>query len=143
MSQIYATVALGRIGNNTQALGVLIAFLVTHDLLNPGLVQANPSAVGRIKIQDLAGAAFLTTVLEGELRSEHLSDVGQAFCEAYFGSEIEQQVRAQAAKLNEEDWRLYDEVSPALMALLKGKASPPSSFKKMAAKILKFPTRSN
>jgi hypothetical protein len=69
--------------------------------------------------------------------------VGQAFCEAYFGSEIEQQVRAQAAKLNEEDWRLYDEVSPALMALLKGKASPPSSFKKMAAKILKFPTRSN
>ena len=143
MSQIYATVALGRIGNNTQALGVLIAFLVTHDLLNPGLVQANPSAVGRIKMQDLAGAAFLTTVLEGELRSEHLSDVGQAFCEAYFGSEIEQQVRAQAAKLNEEDWRLYDEVSPALTALFKGKASPPSSFKKMAAKILKIPTRSN
>ena len=82
MSQIYATVALGRIGNNTQALGVLIAFLVTHDLLNPGLVQANPSAVGRIKMQDLAGAAFLTAVLEGELRSEHLSDVRQAFCEA-------------------------------------------------------------
>ena len=49
-------------------LGVLIAFLVTHDLLNPGLVQANPSAVGRIKMQDLAGAAFLTTVLGGELQ---------------------------------------------------------------------------
>ena len=69
MSQIYATIALGRIGNNTQALGALIAFLVTNDLLNQRLVQNYPSAVGRIKMQDLAGAAFLTTVLGGELRS--------------------------------------------------------------------------
>ena len=86
MSQIYATIALGRIGNNTQTLGALIAFLVTNDLLNQRLVQDHPSAVGRIKMQDLAGAAFLTTVLEGELRSEHLSEAGQVFCEAYFGS---------------------------------------------------------
>jgi hypothetical protein len=84
----------------------------------------------------------LTTVLEGELRSEHLSDAGQAFCEAYFGSETEQQVHAQAAQHDEEDWRFYDDVSPVLTALLRGKASPPSSFKKMAAKILKFPSRS-
>ena len=142
MSQIYATIALGRIGNNTQTLGALIAFLVTNDLLNQRLVQDHPSAVGRIKMQDLAGAAFLTTVLEGELRSEHLSDAGQAFCEAYFGSETEQQVHAQAAKHDEEDWRFYDDVSPVLTALFRGKASPPSSFKKMAAKILKFPSRS-
>ena len=143
MSQIYATIALGRIGNNTQALGALIAFLVTNDLLNQQLVQDYPSAVGRIKMQDLAGAAFLTTVLGGELRSEHLSEAGRTFCEAYFGSETEQQIHAQAAENEEEDWRFYDAVSPVLTTLFRGKASPPSSFKKRVAKILKFPSRSS
>ena len=143
MSRIYATIALGRIGNNTQALGALIAFLVTNDLLNQQLVQDYPSAVGRIKMQDLAGAAFLTTVLGGELRSEHLSEAGQTFCEAYFGSEAEQQIHAQAAEDEEEVWRFYDAVSPVLTTLFRGKASPPSSFKKRVAKILKFPSRSS
>jgi len=143
MSQIYATIALGRIGNNTQALGALIAFLVTNDLLNQQLVQDYPSAVGRIKMQDLAGAAFLTTVLGGELRSEHLSEAGRTFCEAYFGSETEQQIHALAAENEEEDWRFYDAVSPVLTTLFRGKASPPSSFKKRVAKILKFPSRSS
>ena len=143
MSQIYATIALGRIGNNTQALGALVAYLVTNDLLNQQLVQDYPSAVGRIKMQDLAGAAFLTTVLGGELRSEHLSESGQTFCEAYFGSEAEQQIHAQAAEDEEEDWRFYDAVSPVLTTLFRGKASPPSSFKKRVAKILKFPSRSS
>jgi len=143
MSQIYATIALGRIGNNTQALGALIAFLVTNDLLNQRLVQDYPSAVGRIKMQDLAGAAFLTTVLGGELRSEHLSEAGRTFCEAYFGSETEQQIHALAAENEEEDWRFYDAVSPVLTTLFRGKASPPSSFKKRVAKILKFPSRSS
>ena len=143
MSQIYATIALGRIGNNTQALGALIAFLVTNDLLNQRLVQDYPSAVGRIKMQDLAGAAFLTTVLGGELRSEHLSEAGQTFCEAYFGSEAEQQIHAQAAEDEEADWRFYDAVSPVLTTLFRGKASPPSGFKKRVAKILKFPSRSS
>ena len=143
MSQIYATIALGRIGNNTQALGALIAFLVTNDLLNQQLVQDYPSAVGRIKMQDLAGAAFLTTVLGGELRSEHLSEAGQTFCEAYFGSETEQQIHAQAAEDEEADWRFYDAVSPVLTTLFRGKASPPSSFKKRVAKVLKFPSRSS
>ena len=143
MSRIYATIALGRIGNNTQALGALIAFLVTNDLLNQRLVQDYPSAVGRIKMQDLSGAAFLTTVLGGELRSEHLSEAGQTFCEAYFGSEAEQQIHAQAAEDGEEDWRFYDAVSPVLTTLFRSKASPPSSFKKRVAKILKFPSRSS
>jgi hypothetical protein len=143
MSRIYATIALGRIGNNTQALGALIAFLVTNDLLNQRLMQDYPSAVGRIKMQDLAGAAFLTTVLGGELRSEHLSEAGQTFCEAYFGSEAEQQIHAQAAEDEEADWRFYDAVSPVLTTLFRGKASPPSSFKKRVAKILKFPSRSS
>ena len=143
MSQIYATIALGRIGNNTQALGALVAFLVTNDLLNQQLVQDYPSAVGRIKMQDLAGAAFLTTVLGGELRSEHLSEAGRTFCEAYFGSETEQQIHAQAAEDEEADWRFYDAVSPVLTTLFRGKASPPSSFKKRVAKILKFPSRSS
>ena len=143
MSRIYATIALGRIGNNTQALGALIAFLVTNDLLNQRLMQDYPSAVGRIKMQDLAGAAFLTTVLGGELRSEHLSEAGQTFCEAYFGSEAEQQIHAQAAEDEEEGWRFYDAVSPVLTTLFRGKASPPSSFKKRVAKILKFPSRSS
>ena len=143
MSRIYATIALGRIGNNTQALGALIAFLVTNDLLNQRLMQDYPSAVGRIKMQDLAGAAFLTTVLGGELRSEHLSEAGQTFCEAYFGSETEQQIHAQAAEDEEEDWRFYDAVSPVLTTLFRGKALPSSSFKKRVAKILKFPSRSS
>ena len=143
MSQIYATIALGRIGNNTQTLGALVAFLVTNDLLNQQLVQDYPSAVGRIKMQDLAGAAFLTTVLGGELRSEHLSEAGRTFCEAYFGSETEQQIHALAAENEEEDWRFYDAVSPVLTTLFRGKASPPSSFKKRVAKILKFPSRSS
>jgi hypothetical protein len=143
MSEIYATISLGRVGNNTQALGALTAFLITHDLIHPALAQNHPSAVGRIKMQDLSGAAFLTTVLGGELRSEHLSSDGQVFCQQYLGSAAEQQVHAQAAKVDEADWRFYDDVSPVLTALLRHKASPPSRFKKMAAKILKFPSRTS
>ena len=69
MSQIYATVALGRIGNNTQALRRAHR-LFGHPRFVESAARAGhyPSAVGRIKMQDLAGAAFLTTVLGGELQ---------------------------------------------------------------------------
>ena len=65
--QKYASLVLGSHGNNTQSLGAIVAFLVSNDLLATSLQDRYPSAVARIRMQDLSGAEFLTTVLHGEL----------------------------------------------------------------------------
>jgi len=116
--QKYASLVLGSHGNNTQSLGAIVAFLVSNDLLATSLQDRYPSAVARIRMQDLSGAEFLTTVLHGELLPEHLNAEGQRFCQAYFISGDFERDLDSLGDTDLEDWLLYDKVSPLMSKVL-------------------------
>ncbi|MGB1342194.1 MAG: hypothetical protein ACPHAN_12015 [Pseudomonadales bacterium] len=142
MSEIFATISLGKVGNNVQPLGVLTAFLVTHQLLNEIVLARHAGAVAAIRMQSMSGAAFLTTVLDGELRFDALSSEGRDFCRDYAGSELESEVLLRSTEGDLEDWALYEEVAASLYRMLKrSSAPPPSRLKQLTAKILSFPPR--
>ena len=141
MTEIYATISLGTVGNNVQPLGVLTAFLVTHELLEAPVLARHVSDVAAIRMQSISGAAFLTTVLDGELRLSVLSTEGRAFCARYAGSPLEREILKKAGESDLEDWALYDHFAPALLRLLKQSDTPQSRIKQFTAKILSFPSR--
>jgi hypothetical protein len=141
MTEIFATISLGKIGNNVQPLGVLTAFLVTHQLLDERVLSRNSSEVAAVKMQSISGAAFLTTVLDGQLRLSALSSEGRALCKRFAASPLEQQISDRAAKDDLEDWALYDEFAASLHGLLKPPSPPTSRLKQLTAKILSFPPR--
>lgn len=143
MSSPILSLRLGR-DSNEQSVGAVVAFLVAHDLLAPQLMAQYGSACARVKMQDLRGSAFLTTVLAGDLKLEHLSDEGIAFCQRYVESgQLAQDLTNIGAEENE--WRLFDQLSVKMMSVLKPPApqSMTQSAKQVVAKILKFPSRSS
>ena len=139
--QKYASLVLGSQGNNTQSLGAIVAFLVSNDLLATSLQDSYPSAVARIRMQDLSGAEFLTTVLHGELLSEHLNADGQQFCQAYLVSGDFECDLASISDAGLEDWLLYDKISPLMSKVLMGQRQPSTRLRRIAAKVLRFPGR--
>jgi len=141
MSEVYATVQLGREQDNTQLLGVIVAFLASRDLLDNVLVARHGSAVARLKMQDLKGAEFLTTVLDGELCAEHCNELGRAFCKANLQGEAGAELAAMVADSQVQDWQLFDELLPKMSQSLRALAAPKRGLKQLAAKVLQFPTR--
>ncbi|MAI53415.1 MAG: hypothetical protein CMP96_03565 [Gammaproteobacteria bacterium] len=139
MSEVYATVQFGREQDNTQHLGAIVAFLASRDLLDARLIAAHASAVARVKMQDLNGAEFLTTVLNGELRATHCSPRGQSLCRVLLQGDEAVALRSAVDQSKEEDWLLFDEVLPQMSAALRAVEAPPSGLKRLAAKVLQFP----
>jgi hypothetical protein len=137
--QKYASLVLGSEGDNIQSLGAMVAFLVSNDLLSEALQQRYPSAITRIRMQDLTGAAFLTTILDGELLAEHLNAEGRAFCQAYLVSGDFELDLASIDDQDLEDWLLYDRVSPVMAKVLMSQRQPSTGLRRMAAKVLQFP----
>ena len=111
---------LGR-ESNERSLGALVTFLITHRLLEPTLMTREGSACARVTMQDLRGSEFLTTVLVGDIRTEHLSDEGRRFVSAYVESGRFNEDLALIENVDSE-WELYDALSPKMMATLKPKA---------------------
>ncbi|NDG92995.1 MAG: hypothetical protein EBY55_07640 [Gammaproteobacteria bacterium] len=130
---------LGR-ESNERSLGALVTFLITHRLLEPTLMTREGSACARVTMQDLKGSEFLTTVLVGDIRAEHLSDEGRRFVSAYVESGRFNEDLALIDSVDSE-WELYDALSPKMMATFKPKAPAglAQSAKRVAAKILQFP----
>jgi hypothetical protein len=141
MTSPILSLSLGR-DSNEQSLGALITFLVSHDLLAPQLMSQHGSACARVKMQDLRGSEFLTTVLVGDLRSEHLSEAGLAFCKNYVTSGRFADDLASIG-VAENEWILFDRLSARMMSVLKPKApeSIAQSAKQVVAKVLQFPGR--
>ena len=108
---------LGR-ESNERSLGALVTFLITHRLLEPTLMTREGSACARVTMQDLKGSEFLTTVLVGDIRAEHLSDEGRRFVSAYVESGRFNEDLALTESVDSE-WELYDTLSPKMMATLK------------------------
>jgi len=142
MPEVYESIILNGSNRNVEYLGVYVAWLVTNNLLSTAIVQADASSIARVRLQDLSGSAFLTTILHGELKQDHLSDTGRKFSEHYF---VSGQYRADyntCKVLGENDWHDYDEVSPKISAAFRKFNKPKPVLVKMVAKILKFPGRS-
>lgn len=140
MEDSYASVTLGGEDRNAEYLGIFVAWLVANDLLAEPLKRRAAKAVSRLRLQDLTGSAFLTTVLEGELRPDQLSEAGRDFAERYLVSGTYRRDFDAIAFDGDDEWAHYDVVAPLITAAWRGEPQPEKSPK--TAKILKFPGRS-
>ena len=140
MSDTYASVVLGGDARNAEFLGVMVAWHVTNHLIAPNLESRAGRTVARVRMQDMTGAGFLTTELDGELRPTHLSEEGQRFVEAYF---LSGQFRSDfdAAEFDgDNEWERYDQVAPSISAAFR-KFRAPAEKPSTMGKILQFPRR--
>ena len=138
MTEIYDSIRLGNDSRNADYLGTFVAWLVINKLIDPALESAAGSAAARVRMQDLTGAAFLTTVMHGELRSVHLTEHGRNFVEYYFVSGDYLADFSNRTGQEEDEWLLYDELAPKITAAWRRMQTP---VKRLTAKILKFPKR--
>ena len=142
MTKTYESIKLNGTGRNAESLGALIAWLVANNLLEPGLEQSAGSSVARVRMQDLTGPEFLTTVLHGEFKPEHLNEVGQGFVESYFLTGVYQTDYERCEYAGENEWLRFDELSPKISAAFREHNKPKTTLRSLGAKIIKFPVRS-
>lgn len=144
MSTSYQSIRLGGENRNAESLGDFVTWLITNNLLDPTLEERAGGQVARVKMQDLTGPAFLTTVLHGELKAEHLNATGRRFCEHYLTSGDYDRDYQQGDHKEEEDWLRYDAVAPRITEVFRAFSQPEPSkseapLKKLMAKVIRFP----
>ena len=138
MNETYATIRFGREGGNAGRLGALVAWLVTNNLLSPDLEQLHGNAVARVKMQDLTGPAFLTTVLHGELKAVHLSAEGRRFIERYYLTGQFDIDFEGIEDTGEDEWRRFAAISPRVTAAYRRETAAEAAGG-TGAKIIRFP----
>ena len=79
MSETYESIFLSGLERNAERLGTFVAWLVTNDMLEVSLERSAASSVARVRMQDLTGPEFLTTVLHGDFKPAQLKQLGQDF----------------------------------------------------------------
>lgn len=141
MTESYVNLTLGGDQRNAEALGVLVAWLITNNLLSDSLDRRAATAVARVKMQDLTGAEFLTTVLDGQLGPASLNTAGQEFCEVYVKSGQFFEDYNGIDYSGEDEWHRYDLMSPTMTAAYRDHQRPENPVRKLAAKIIQFPGR--
>jgi|TARA_Y100000310_G_scaffold210081_1_gene210689 hypothetical protein len=141
MSETYESIRLSGAERNVERLGVFVAWLVCNHLLDPILEKSIGSAVARLRLQDLTGPEFLTTILHGELKPTHLNEAGRGFTEAYFVSGRFNADYGASDYSGEDEWLRYDEVSPKITSAFRQHCAPKQQSKSGGAKIIPFPTR--
>jgi hypothetical protein len=141
MSKSYQSIRLGGDGRNAESLGDFVTWLVANNLLDSALEQRSGSQLARVKMQDISGGAFLTTVLDGELKPEHLNSDGQKFCEHYLVSGDYDREIDKLELDQENDWLRYDMVAPKISAAYRALNEPNKSIVRSIAKVIQFPKR--
>jgi hypothetical protein len=141
MSKVYESLNLSQQASNVERLGAFVAWLVTNDLIVESLKRSESSAIARIRMQDLTGPEFLTTVLHGELGSAHLSVTGMEFVEHYFVSGTYNEDYNTCEYTGNDEWMRFAEISPKITRAFFRYSQPESLWQKLSAKIIKFPTR--
>ena len=137
VSRSYETIQFGDATSNADRLGILIAWLVNHQLTDANFERENAKAISRLRLEDMTGPEFFTTVLHGEFGSAFLNQLGQDFVEEYFlGGTYDydyNQVKSVAA-----DARLSsNHVSQRISKAYRKYVEPPSLAMKLA-KVLRF-----
>ena len=143
-SENYASIQLGGVGRNVEYLGALVAWLVSNSLLEPAVERDAGAAAARVRMQDLDGPAFLTTVLHGELKPGHLTEAGQKFLDGYFVSGQYEADYNDCRYSGEDEWLRFDEVSPRISKAYREFSQPEpevraSVLRSVGAKVLQFP----
>jgi hypothetical protein len=146
MSDSYQSIRLGGENNNAESLGDFVAWLITNNLLDQTLQDSAGSQIARVKMQDLTGAAFLTTVLHGELKPEHISREGRKFCEHYLASgDYDRDYQGldfhNFKYKDENEWLRYDAIAPRISEVYRLLNAPKSAVINKIANVLQFPKR--
>ncbi len=141
MSEVYETLHLSGPSRNVELLGTYVAWLVSNNLLDPQLDRSAASSIARVRMQDLTGPEFLTTVLHGELKPSHLNETGRDFSRHYFVSGKYHADYNACEISGEDDWLRYDEISPKITAAFKEFTKPKNKIASLTAKIIQFPSK--
>lgn len=136
VTESYGTIELGAAGRNAEYLGTLVAWLVINNMLDVQVERSAGSRAARVRMQDLTGSAFLTTVLHGEIKPAHLNEAGRKFVEHYVVSGRYREDFDNRDYRGENEWILYDEMAPKITAAYRRHKAPVAS---RVAKIIKFP----
>lgn len=138
---VYESLQLSGAARNAKRLGLYVAWLVSNNLLAENTEISAGRAAAHLRMQALTGPEFLTTVLHGELRADHLNELGRSFSESYFVSGTFNEDYASCDYKGENEWHRYDDVVPKISAAFRKFREPESKLKQRMAKILQFPFR--
>ena len=133
----YETIQFGDVTSNADRLGMLIAWLVNHQLTDANFERENAKAISRLRLEDMTGPEFFTTVLHGEFGSDFLNQLGQEFVEEYFLSSTYDHDYSQVESSAADTRLLSNHVSQRISKAYRKYVEPPSLAKKLA-KALRF-----
>ncbi|MBD3648659.1 MAG: hypothetical protein HUJ31_14675 [Pseudomonadales bacterium] len=140
--EVYETVDLGsNKSRNVEYLGAFVAWLTINDLWAKNVEWSASNAISRVRMQDLTGPEFLTTVLHGELRANQLTEQGRDFVEHYFVSGQYRKDYDACQYDGNDEWVRYDEIAPRITAAFRAFTAPAGKLRSTAAKIIQFPGR--
>ena len=137
MNKSYETIQFGDATANADRLGIIIAWLVSHQLTEANFEQENALAISRLRLEDITGAEFFTTVLHGDFGSAFLNQRGQDFVEHYFLSGSYDHDYNQVKIYTADERLLCNQVSQKISKAYRKYLEPPSIRQKLA-EVLKF-----
>ncbi len=137
MKKSYETIQFGDAAANADRLGIIIAWLVLHQLTEANFEQENALAISRLRLEDITGAEFFTTVLQGEFNSAFLNQRGQDFVEDYFLGGTYDHDYNQVKAYTADERLLCNHVSLKISEAYRQFVEPPSIGKKLA-KVFRF-----
>ena len=137
MNKSYETIQFGDATANADRLGIIIAWLVSHQLTEANFEKKNAPAISRLRLEDMTGAEFFATVLDGEFGSALLNQHGQDFVEDYFLGGSYDQDYNQVMVYTADERLLRNHVSLKISKAYRKFVEPTSMGKKLA-KVLRF-----
>ena len=137
MNKSYETIEFGDSTANADRLGIIIAWLVSHQLTEANFEQENALAISRLRLEDITGAEFFTTALHGDFGSAFLNQLGQDFVEDYFLSGSYDHDYNQVKIYTADERLLCNQVSQKISKAYRKYLEPPSIRQKLA-EVLRF-----
>ncbi|MFL2503759.1 MAG: hypothetical protein ACJ0Q2_01525 [Candidatus Azotimanducaceae bacterium] len=137
MNKSYETIQFGDATANADRLGIIIAWLVSHQLTEANFEQENALSISRLRLEDITGAEFFTTALHGDFGSAFLNQLGQDFVEDYFMSGSYDHDYNQVRRYTADERLLCNQVSQKISKAYRKYLEPPSIRQKLA-KVLRF-----
>ncbi len=140
MPDIYASMILGGESRNVEKLGAYVAWLIMNRLISNELETTESRIITRVRLHDASGADFLSTVLHGELRAEHLTAEGRIFTSEYLSNGNYEKDYAEVDYDGENEWHRYLDLAPKITRRYQAKRqSEEPGFIQKTAKVLRFP----
>tara|TARA_X000001036_G_scaffold195980_1_gene184736 strand:- start:85 stop:501 length:417 start_codon:yes stop_codon:yes gene_type:complete len=137
LNKSYETIQFSDATANADRLGIIIAWLVSHQFTEANFEKKNAPAISRLRLEDMTGAEFFATVLDGEFGSAFLNQHGQDFVEDYFLGGSYDHDYNQVMVYTADERLLRNHVSLKISEAYRKFVEPPSMGKKLA-KVLRF-----